>query len=202
MLSDIFKFILRNTTAKGRLEREVMVLRKSLQEIELIPWGSAELELLSLEQIKKTKRNWFKTVVTGVFNTIYQEPVINFVYHKIQSGGSKGLILARTYKKEYVYRLVGDATQVFINTDYIGLIDTHGRLIENRSKRVIGSLDIHSELTTQEIYVGKIKVGNLNKPEGDANMHERALQLFRKVDKVGEEIVVSLMIFELIKRNL
>lgn len=198
MILDILRNVLLGSGG-GKLEREIKPLRPFINSEELIPWGDDELGLLSLQLEHKTKKSFFNTVVSGAFKTIYAEPVIAYAYKDVYTGTKKGIIIAKSKNYEYVYRLVRGIAQVYINGNAIGVIDYQGRLISNRS-RVLAMID-QSSGAIQEIHVDGEKIGSLNKPVKDAALHQRAVQLFKETSNKGKQLAVSLVIFEILKRN-
>ena len=200
MIFDIIRDVIQLGSSKRKLEREVRGLRKFIDQEELIPWGEDELNLLSLQLAHKTKKSLFNTVVSGFFKTIYAESIIGYAYKDVYTGTKKGLILAKSKTHEYVYRLSKGVAYLYIDGDAIGVIDHQGRLLSHRLNRVYGTIE-QSAGNIHEISIKKEKVGNLNKPKKGAALHERAVQLFKEIDNTGQQIVVSLVIFEILKRN-
>ena len=195
--------ILRNVllgSSRGKLERDIKPLRPFIKLDELIPWGSEEIGLLSLQLEHKTKKTFFNTVVSGALKTIYAESVIGYAYKDVYTGTKKGIILAKSMDNEYVYKLTQGVAQVYINGDAIGVIDYHGRLIANRSRKVLAMIE-QSTGIIQEISVDGVKIGSLNKPVKNAALHQRAVQLFKETSNKGRQFLVSLVIFEILKRN-
>lgn len=199
MILSILKRVLLGS-GKGSLEYEVKPLRPSLVVDELIPWNDDELPLLSLQLEHKSKKSFFNTVVSGSFKTIYAESVITFAYQDVYTGTKKGLILAKSKNNEYVYRLRNGVAQVYINGNIIGVIDYQGRLISTRSRKVLAMIE-QSSGEIQEITVEGTKIGSLNRPSKDAALHKRAVQLFKDTSNKGQQFLVSLVIFEILKRN-
>lgn len=199
MILDILKEVILLGSGKGRLEREVKGLRSFIKPKELIPWGNEELSLLSLQLQHITKKSFFNTVVSGFFKTIYAESVISYAYKDVYTGTKKGLILAKSLNHEYVYRLTQGVAQLYIDGDSIGVIDRHGRLISKRRK-VLGMIE-QSSGATHEITINGKKIGNLNKPTSNAALHHRAIHIFKEIDDSYKQILVSLVIFEILKRN-
>ena len=199
MILDILRNVLLGSKG-GKLEREIKPLRPFLNSEELIPWGDDEMGLLSLQLEHKTKKSFFNTVVSGAFKTIYAEPIIAYAYKDVYTGTKKGIIIAKSKNYEYVYRLVSGIAQVYINGNAIGVIDYQGRLISNRANKVLAMID-QSSGAIQEIQVDGVKIGSLNKPVKDAALHQRAVQLFKETSNKGKQLAVSLVIFEILKRN-
>jgi len=185
---------------KNKLEYEIKPLRPFIDVENLVPWFNDELNLLSLQLERKSKKSFFNTVVSGAFKTIYAEAVIGYAYQDVYTGTKKGLILAKSRDNEYVYRLRQGIAQVYINGNFTGIIDHHGRLISPRSQKVLAMID-QSTGSIHEIAVDGVKVGSLNKPVRDAALHQRAVELFKDMSNKGKQLLVSLVIFEILKRN-
>lgn len=199
MIVNILRTILLGS-GKGSLEYAIKPLRPSINLEELIPWSVDELSLLSLELEHRLKKSFFNTVVSGYFKTIYAESVIGYAYQDVYTGTKKGLILAKSKNYEYVYRLRKGVAEVYINGNAIGIIDHAGRLISNRSRKVLAMID-QSSGSILEITVEGVKVGSLNRPSPDAALHQRAVELFKETSNKGKQYLVSLVIFEILKRN-
>lgn len=200
MILDILKGIVMLGSGRGRLERELLPLRKFINPEELIPWSEDELNLLSLQLDHKTKKSFFNTVVSGSFKTIYAESVVAYAYKDVYTGTKRGLILAKSLEHEYVYRLSQGVAQVYIDGRSIGVIDYQGRLISSRFNRVLGQIEQGSG-NILEIIVDGSKIGSLNKPTSDAALHERALQIFKATERSDKQVVIALVLFEILKRN-
>ncbi len=198
MILNILKKVLLGS-GKGSLEYEIKPLRPSIDIETLIPWSADELSILSLQLANKSKSSFFNSVVSGSFKTIYAESVIGYAYQDVYTGTKKGLILAKSKTHEYAYRLRNGVAQVYINGNAIGIIDYQGRLISRR-KKVIAMVD-QSSGNIQEISVEGVKIGSLNKPTKEAALHQRAVQLFKETSNKGQQFLVSLVIFEILKRN-
>jgi len=199
MILNIVKKVLLGS-GKGSLEYAVKPLRPFIDQDALIPWGDDEVGLLSLQLENKSKKSFFNTVVSGSFKTIYAESVIGYAYQDVYTGTKKGLILAKSINHEYVYSLRDGMAKVYINGDMVGVIDYQGRLISTRTKKVLAMID-QSSGAIQEITVEGVKIGSLNKPSRDAALHQRAVQLFKQTSNKGKQLLVSLVIFEVLKRN-
>jgi len=200
MIFDILKDVILLGSGRGRLEREVKGLRNAIDLDIIIPWADDELGLLSLQLEHKTKKSFFNTIVSGYFKTIYAESVIGYAYKDVYTGTKRGLILAKSHQHEYVYRLTKGVAELYIDGDAIGVIDYRGRLLSNRRNRVLGMIE-QSSGNTAEVVVAGNRIGSFNKPTKDAALHERAVQLFKQIDNSHKQIAVSLVIFEILKRN-
>lgn len=199
MILNILKKVLLGA-GRNNLEYEVKPLRPFIDADALIPWSDEEVQLLSLQLEHKTKKSFFNTVVSGSFKTIYAESVISYAYQNVYTGTKKGLILAKSKNHEYVYRLRQGVAEVYINGNMVGIIDYQGRLISTRSRKVLAMIE-QSTGNIQEITVEDVKIGSLNKPTRDAALHQRAVQLFKATSNKGVQLLVSLVIFEVLKRN-
>ena len=200
MIFDIIKDVVLLGSSKGRLEREVKGLRKFIDPKALIPWGEEELTLLSLQLEHKTKKSLFNTVTSGFFKTIYAESVIAYAYKDVYTGTKRGLVLGKTLKHEYVYRLTQGIAQVYLDGSAIGIIDHHGRLLNNRRTKMLGMIE-QAPGNSLDISIGDTKIGRFNKPSANAALHERAMHIFKEMGNSDQQIVVSLVIFEILKRN-
>lgn len=201
MIFDLIKDVILLGSGRGRLEREIKGLRPFIDPKELIPWADGELGLLSLQVQHKTKKSFFNTVVSGFFKTIYAESVIGYAYKDVYTGTKRGIIFAKSLNHEFVYRLSQGVAQVYIDGRSIGFIDYQGRLISNRRNRILAMIEQNSG-ATQEISIGEQRIGNLNKPTTDAALHERAVHIFKEIDNSEQPLIVSLVIFEILKRNI
>lgn len=199
MILDILKKVLLGG-GRNKLEYEVRPLRPFIEVETLVPWSDDELNLLSLQLEHKTKKRFFNTVVSGAFKTIYAESVIGYAYQDVYTGTKKGLIFAKSITNEYVYRLRQGVAELYINGNFIGIIDHHGRLISTRSKKVLAMID-QSTGSVREMTVEGVKVGSLNKPIRDAALHQRAVELYKDISNKGKQLIVSLVIFEILKKN-
>lgn len=199
MIRNILKGILMLGGSSGKLERAIAPLRKYIDDKSLIQWNSEELNLLSLQVEHKTKKSFFNSFVSGNFKTIYAESVGAYAYKDVYTGTKRGLILVKTVANEYVYTLTQGVAQVYIDGRHKGVIDYQGRLVSRRGS-VLGQIEQGGTNMSQIIVEGK-KIGSFNKPKPDAALHERALELYKDTGKTDKQILISLVLFEILKRN-
>lgn len=200
MIREILRNVVLLGSRRNLLERETKSLRPFTEVKDLIPWRDEEIALLSLQLKHITKKSFFNTTVSGHFKTIYSESVIAYAYKDVYTGTKRGVILAKNNEYEYIYLLSKGIAKLYINGNAIGLINHHGRLIRNRSNSILAKID-QSDGGIMDITIDGVKVGSLNRPTKGAELHQRAVQLFKETSNKGMQYLVSLVLFEILKRN-
>ncbi|HRI61215.1 MAG TPA: hypothetical protein PK228_15855, partial [Saprospiraceae bacterium] len=103
----------------------------------LVPWDKEMLPLLSLNRLNVKKPGFFNSTAEGVFTTIFQEPVLAYAEQK---SGNTGVIIACTSDREYILRLKGSETEIWLNGQPFGVFVNGSLLAAGKSGRLLGRL--------------------------------------------------------------
>ncbi|MCB0705737.1 MAG: hypothetical protein KDC34_10530 [Saprospiraceae bacterium] len=142
---------------KQKITRDYNEMQAELRPLqdELVPVKSEELELLSSNQINKSRKKRVTIKSRGVFISIYQEPMIAWAMRKYLGSEQNALILARTARYEFLLRVRSKQTEISVNGK-IGLIHLpDGRLFDGKGKKMLGFIRKTSDTDPRRtIYVG------------------------------------------------
>jgi hypothetical protein len=188
---------------RNKIQKDLQQIRAELAPYvaELVPLTSEEMEQLSFNQVKRnTKRGMIKSS-KGVITTIYHEPVVAWAYKRYVSKDENGLLYARTYNQEFIYRLKKGETEMVIGEKLIGLLNEQGKVVNQKGDKLIAQLSQNYENQVLPLKVNDKLVGGLANPEKGQKSNTRVFQHLAKMEKEEEELVLSLSILEAVKRE-
>jgi len=169
---------------------------------DLVPWSSEEMEQLSFNQIKKSLKSGLVKTSKGVLTTIYHEPVVAWAYKKYVSRNENGLLYARTSNQEFVYRIKNGEVEMVVGEQLMGILNQQGVLVDQKGNKQLAQINKNKDNLVLPVLVNNKLVGGLSNPERGQKGNVRAFQHLSKMDKEEEEIVLSLSILELVKREM
>ncbi len=170
---------------------------------ELIPWKKEELELLSLNQVRKTIKKGIVTTVKGVFTSIYDEPMIAYTYRQYRSAKKNAILYARTAHRKFVYRMEGEETIISIDNQVIGTINANGQLIAGNGRQLLAQIQRNvDELTLPVLINGKEVAGLLRTDQTNPSVNTRAFEFTTDMEKREEALMLSLAILEMAKKEI
>ena len=163
----------------------------------LVPWDDEMLSLLSINQSVTKKPGWFDRSTEGVVSTIYQEPVIAYAAH---SSGKTGLLLARTSNKEFIFRLKGKETEVWIDGQPFAVLIDGTLLAAGRGSRLLARLESGKDEIQIPVLLGDKTAAAISNPNRtDAGPNPRAVTLLRPVNADEEMALLALALLQIIK---
>lgn len=183
-----------------KLRRDLRLLQpelKSWAADNLVKWDRQELELLSLRQHRQFKKSMRFKVSRGVFQSIYHEPLVIYIQKMYRP--EEGVLLVRNSNHEFAYLIHHKETEVFIDEEYFGKLDSQGRLWYNQ-RNVIASID-RGENVLLEIKVNNKLAGNLLNEAKKESRNPRAFQYVGELDETEEKVFLSIAFFEMIRRS-
>ena len=161
----------------------------------LVPWDREMLPLVSLNQSETRKNGFFNPVRSGVFTTIYQEPVISFVG---QISGKNALMLAQTSDREFVFRRKNKETEIWVNGAPLGVLVDGAFLAPGRGSKLLARLDARAGESQTGVLLGDKTAASLVNPGVDhASPNPRALTLLRDLNQDEENLVLALAILKM-----
>ena len=164
----------------------------------LVPWDDEMLSLLSLNQSVTKKPGWFDRATEGVISTIYQEPVIAYAAH---SSGKTALLLARTSNKEFIFRIKGKETEVWVDGQPFAVLVDGTLLAAGRGSRMLARLESGGDAMQIPVMLGDKTAAAISRPNRtDAGPNPRAVTLLRSVS--GEEETALLALALIVGREL
>ncbi len=163
----------------------------------LTPWDGEMLSLLSLNRAQVKKASTFNPVETGVFTTIYQEPVVAY---STQQSGKNRLTVAKTSNREFVYRQKDRETEIWLNGQPLGVLVDGALLAPGRTSKLLAQVDLNKEesmfpLVLQDKTAGAI----VNPARPGSSPNPRAVSMLRNVSAEEENLVLALALMQMTK---
>ncbi|HND90091.1 MAG TPA: hypothetical protein PK971_17285 [Saprospiraceae bacterium] len=172
-------------------------LRARLQKVavnKLVPWDGDMASLLSLNRVDVKKPGWFDGIQEGVFTTIYHEPVLAYAG---QMSGKNGVLLARTSDREFIFRMKGQETEIWINQQPFGVFVNGTLLAAGRGSRVLARLEASAAESQFPVLLSDNKTAaTITNPERSSMPNPRALSLLRPLSPEEESTVLALMVLK------
>lgn len=182
---------------KNALERLRGHLRSQAAGM-LVPWDEEMMSLLSINQSVTKKPGWFDRSTEGVLSTIYQEPVIAFAS---QTTGNTGLLMARTSKKEFIFRMKGKETEVWVDGQPFGIFINGTLLSAGRSSSMLAQLEAGKDEMQIPVRLGNTTAAAINNPHRtDAGPNPRAVTLLRPINAEEEIALLAVTLLQVLKR--
>lgn len=187
---------------RKRIQADLKEIKAELQPLvsELVPWNKEELQQLSLNVIHKTKKKGVIYNAKGVFTSIYHEPLIAWYYRKYVSPKEDSLLYVRTSNHQFVYRIKGDETEVLIDDQFIGKIDSNGKLYDYKKKNLLAQINKGADQLALPVLVNQKPVGALtNLEKAPKKVNQRAMELVGDMQPEEENLFLALSLLELVK---
>ncbi len=189
---------------RTKIQADLNKIRAELAPLvaDLVPWTAEEMEQLAFNQIKKSIKNGLVKTSKGVLTTIYHEPVIAWAYKKYVSRKENGLLYARTSNQEFIYRIKNGEVEMVVGEPVVGVLNQHGFLVGQKGNKQLAQISKNEDNLVLPVLVNNKLVGSMSNPQRKHKGNVRAFQHLVKLDKDEEEIVLSLSILELVKREI
>ncbi|MEN0003304.1 MAG: hypothetical protein AAF798_04145 [Bacteroidota bacterium] len=189
---------------KKRVQEDLKKMKLDLdqQNVELVPIDEGELELFSTNQIKQILKKGITTTATGVFTTIFDEPVLAYSYKKYVSKGHNAILLVRTANHEFAYRIQKGEIRIVIDSQLVGALKADGVLYGAKSQKVLAKVNRESDRQLP-VLVNNREVGNLALvPTGSSKLKDRAFQFVRDdLSRDERNIFLSLAALEMVMQK-
>lgn len=172
-------------------------VRKQSDQV-LVPWDAEMLGLLSTKLAKVKKSGFFDPVSSGMFTTIYQEPVVG--YAGIQSGNT-AILVAKTSDREFVYRQKGTETEIWLNGQPLGLLVGDTMLAPGRGSKLLARLDTAAGAHTIPVLMGDKTAAGMRNSDADGGPNPRALTLLRPLQAEEENALLALSLWKMLHKS-
>ncbi|NJL74662.1 MAG: hypothetical protein HC892_06120 [Saprospiraceae bacterium] len=195
------KVFLNFNPAESAIQEDIRKMRLAVEPYlnKLVPIDKKELELFSLNQVQQMLKKSITTTASGIFTSIYQEPLLAYSYKKYVGKG-KALLFARTAEHEFVFNIGKKNTVVAINKMYYGTIIDHKLYRDEKGKQLLGMVS-ESGNNMLPILVGNRQVAALLDPEVVKSPQPRAFQFVAaSLDDEEEKAFLTLAILEMVQR--
>jgi hypothetical protein len=163
----------------------------------LVPWDGEMLSLLSLNRSVSKKPGWLDRSTEGVVSTIYQEPVVAYA---AQTTGNTGLLIARTSEKEFIFRMKGKETEVWVEGKPFGILVDGALLAAGRGSTLLARLESAREENQVPVMLGNNTAAAISNPDRmDLGPNPRAVTLLRAVNAEEETALLALTLLQILK---
>lgn len=167
----------------------------------LVPLTAGEMELFSLNKEVKKIRKSGSVISTGVFNSIYHEPLMAYA-HKQYRRNDVSTLLARTLNDEFFYVSMKGETRVFHNGKALGLIKSDGRMFSPDQRQLLATIAPEDVLKLHPVTIGDREVGNVLNPKYIESPNPRAFQFLEKMNERERVQFLSLSILSIVEETL
>ena len=175
-------------------KKMVEVLRTRLQSQAagaLVPWDQEMLSLLSLNREKLKKSTFFNNFSEGMLTTIFQEPVLAFAEQK---SGRNAVLIARTSDREFIFRMKGRETEIWLNSQPFGVLVDGSLLAAGRGGRLLGRVDVNAQEVQYPVTLDNKVAASIANPSKADSPNPRALTLLRELTAEEETVLLALTI--------
>lgn len=187
-----------------RVQKDLDKMKADIDKagFDLVPIDEGELELFSTNQIKQLLKKRIVTTASGVFTTIYDEPVLAYSYKKYVSSGHNAILYVRTANHEYAYRIKKGTIRVVVDNAVVGTLKEDGVLYSAKNQKMLAKVNREQERQLP-VLVNNKEAGNLAKrPKGSAKLNERAFEFVRDdLSKDERNIFLSLAALEMVMQQ-
>ncbi len=170
----------------------------------IVPWSKENLDLMSYGLIHNEESQGMISTAKGIFTTIYHEPLFGYSYKKyISRGETNAILLARTTKHEFLYRIQGSEIQIHIDKQVLGIFKNLELLYGGKNKRLLGRLN--GNKTTSEfltIVLMDKQLGSVSNPKQTLKHNPRVFEFIRLgLEPREEAVMVALGLLWMIKNS-
>ena len=200
----LFQFLSNYQPGRGRLRRDLRKLKAQLAPYvtELVPLKGQELDLLSQHQVSRRIRKRMGLRGTGVFTTIYHEPVIAYAFRKYLGPAGTTLVYARTADHEFVFQRRRNETKIFIDGQPVGVLRPGRKLYSPDKRRLLAAVRADAPGEFLPVVVKDREIGSLVKPVERPKINHRALQFVQAEKEEEKALLLSFALLELVGREL
>jgi hypothetical protein len=168
---------------------------------DLVPLTNAEMELFSLSKETRRIRKSGHLITTGVFKSIYHEPLCAFAYKEYKRKNVSTL-LARTVDQEFFYMSIKGETQVYVNGKAYGVITGDGSLLTPNKSEQLAAISPEDILELHPVTIGNKEIGTVLNPRQNELPNPRAFQLLDDLNEEEKTRFLSLSILSLVEESI
>lgn len=160
----------------------------------LVPWDKDMLGLLSLNKQDERKPGVFGSIRSGVYSSIYHEPVLAYATLK---SGQNAVTLARTSDREFVFRKKAKETEIWINKEPFGLYIDGNLISAGKGGRMIGRLEKRPEESAFPVVLGDAPSATLSNPVVVRSPNPRALTMLKDMGPEEQNTLLAMAILNM-----
>jgi hypothetical protein len=162
----------------------------------LVPWDKEMPSLLSLNRSNVRRPGFFNSTAEGVFLTIFQEPVLAYV---MQKSGSTGVVVARTSDREFIFRLKGKETEIWLNGQPFGVLVDGSLLAAGKTSRLLARIEKKVGEAQFPVLLGDSVAASIANPDKSDSPNPRALTLLREISSEEESMLLALVVLVVVR---
>ncbi len=195
-------FFINTQGVKSQIKTDLKKMSKDLEDVvnTLSPWEDNDLDLLSVEQVDLKKKPGIHTQFSGVLSNIYHEKIVAFTYKEYYYKKKKSILVARTSAHSFYYKITKKAIDIFRDNVHLGTLKSNGSFLQENVE--VAHVDQSQTMSLIPISINGKQVASLVNPTSHVHKNARALKLVEDLSKDDKELVLSLSIFELIRRGM
>lgn len=199
-LEDFFRFLFKMGLSRSQMVRDMSYLRSENSDNKtlLVPFTKDEMELLSLNQVKKTKKRGFNKLTKGIFNTIYYEALV--AYAILEYYDDNKLILITTSKDEFIYMVKKGSTHVYMNNIEAGVINDASEFF-SVNRKLLAKIDGADHLATHAVWIQGKNIGFIANPKHTEKTLPRAYNLLKDMTQDEQNIFLCLTLINLVEES-
>lgn len=193
------------TPGQSKVQTDVDKMKSEIQPWteDLVEWKKEELNLLSFNNINKQVKKGIVKTAKGILTSIYQEPLIAYSFKQYFGNKKNAVLYARTADREFQYRIRDRAVAVSVDGQPLGLIQEDGRLLDPDTKQLSARISRTGDELTLPIIIRDREVAGLLKPNAgqSPSSTDRAFEFVNEVEPADEALVLSLSIWEILRKE-
>lgn len=203
IIYQLVKFFISINNSSGQRRRDIENMKRQLSEMvkELVPMNATELELLSVNQKNAVVPKTLNAARTGVFTSVYQEPLLAYAYKDYKYPEDSRVLLVSTAADDFIYKSAGQTTRVFLNNSELGVVDAEGNMYDPRSKKIIAHIEADSVLSSHPVKIGDKEVGEIVNVRLNESPNPRAYQFLEPMNEEEEKIFKALTFLSLVEES-
>lgn len=186
----------------ARIQRDIAAMRddQALLKNSLVPLRPEELDLLSSQYLpQEAKKRKKKAPEKGIFATIYQEPFIAWSYQAYDDKDKQAVLVAQTYRQEYLYKRKGREVEIVIGPYRVGILTANGQLISSRKRETLAQFGKGNGSFLPILTYGR-EVGALVLPSDTSLPMPRAFAyLVADMNENERELFLSMAILQMVR---
>ena len=196
-----FAFAINNPASLAKRDGEKLkaIIGPHLEK--LVPLSNNEMELFSLSKETRRIKKGGHTITSGVFKSIYHEPLCAFAYKEYNRKNVASL-LSRTVDQEYFYISINGETRVFVDGKAYGIITGDGQLFTPNKKHLLASISPEDVLKLHPVKIGDREVGSVLNPKQTEFPNPRAFQLLDEMNNEDRTKFLALSILSLVEESI
>lgn len=189
------------SSPRSRVRKDLETMKQDLLPWagKLVPINQEELELLSLHAAKLDGKKNTKVSASGVFTSIYHEPMVAWMFKKYNYPQLKGLLYARTGNREYAYQILQDGIEVAIDGQYIGVLRPDGKLMDKDGKNLLALIESKNQAKQLPVWINKREVGSVAVENVNALPMPRAVDWLKDMEPAERDLFVGLSLIQMAK---